>query len=192
MHTTEKMNEPDFFEKLISARKRDLDLAEPAEGHFERFEERLRKEKFRRIFTPGNLLKIAAAVVFVFLAVNQTMIWISPIQKQQVRLTNISPQYAEVEFYYTNAIASGLEDLKTLNRNGIISGNEYEVMEKEFTDFEIMYHNLQKELKANPDDERVINAMIGYYQTKLNAINLIVNKLQEVNQKNRESHEAEM
>ncbi len=40
-----------------------------------------------------------------------------------------------------------------------------------------VYVSLQKELKANPNDERIINAMIEHYQTKLDVMTYIVSQL---------------
>jgi hypothetical protein len=123
-------------------------------------------------------MRAAAAVVFIFLAVSQARIWMMPEKKGQVSLGTLSPEYSEVEFYYTSAISKGVETLNTLTGSGVIPKDEYEIM--------------KKELEANPGDERVINAMIGYYQSKLDVINMIINKLQEVKQKKNESHEIEI
>jgi hypothetical protein len=43
-----------------------------------------------------------------------------------------------------------------------------------------VYVSLQKELKANPNDERIINAMIEHYQTKLEVMTYIVNQLKTI------------
>ena len=43
-----------------------------------------------------------------------------------------------------------------------------------------MYKSLQKDLAANPGDERIVNAMLEHYQTKLSLIRMIVGKLEEV------------
>ena len=63
-------------------------------------------------------------------------------------------------------------------------------MNTELTEFEERFKNLQSDLAANPNDERVINAMLEYYQAKLEIINMIVNKLQEVKQQKNKNHES--
>ena len=75
---------------------------------------------------------------------------------------------------------------------GLISEKEQNMMDKELSDFGNIYGTLQKDLEANPTDERVINAVLEYYQTKLSVINMIVNKLEEVKQKNNTRNETEM
>ena len=73
--------------------------------------------------------------------------------------------------------------------DGYISKEEQELMDTELSDFETRYKNLQTDLAANPNDERVINAMLEYYQSKLEIISMIVNKLQEVKQQKNNNNE---
>jgi hypothetical protein len=65
------------------------------------------------------------------------------------------------------------------------------MMQYELDEFEEVYLKLQSDLSLSPNDERVINAMLDYYQTKLSLINMIIEKLKEVKQKNNMSHETE-
>ena len=98
----------------------------------------------------------------------------------------------EVEFYYTSSIRTGLNDLNSLAGEGVISAEENQMIHQEFEALENRYEELLKDLQAHPGDERVINALIEYYQNKLNVITLILNKLQEVKQQKNESHEKEV
>jgi len=54
-----------------------------------------------------------------------------------------------------------------------------------------VYVQLQKELKANPGDERIINAMIEHYQTKLEVMAFIVNQLKSIKNTNQNGQENE-
>lgn len=180
------------IEKYIRENAGEMNLQEPPGGHFERFEARLGLESRRRTINWQTVWRVAAAVVFVFLAVNQTRIWLLPEQGSQVTLASISPDYAEVEYFYTSSIQSGIDSWNSLASSGIVSEDENKVMQQEFREFERRYEDIQKELEANPHDERVINAMLEYYQAKLNVINMIVNKLMEVKQQKNISHEKEV
>lgn len=181
----------DELEKLILDNRESILDEEPLEGHFERFEARLQKaSKPGRVIQLRPLLRIAAIVVFVLLAVNQARIYLTPEKKAELTLGSISPEYREVEFYYTNAIQMGMSQWNRLSKEGYVSESEQQMMKSEQQEFDHMYQKLQEDLKANPNDERVINAMIEYYQARMNVINLIINKLQEVKQqKNNKSHE---
>ena len=184
----------DELERLITNNRNSIQDEEPLEGHFERFEARLQKaSKPTRTINFRPILKIAAIVVFVLLAGNQARMWFFPEKEEALTLGSISEEYREVEFYYTNAIQVGMNQWEKLSDEGLVSESEQKMMQQEQQDFDLMYQKLLEELKANPNDERVINAMLEYYQARMNIITLIINKLQEVKQqKNNKSHEIEI
>ncbi len=184
------MKERDNIEELILKNLKELNDNEPMDGHFERFQAKLNTQNKKRKFNFSIVWKVAAAVVFVLLAVNQANIYLSPNRQTEnsasnnadFSLASVSPEYKEVEFYYTNAINVGLDQWNSLKTDGYISKTEQETMVTELADFEARFKTLQTDLAANPGDERVINAMLEYYQAKLEIINMIVNKLEEVKQ----------
>ena len=181
----------DELERLILNNQHSFQNEEPLEGHFERFEARLQKaSKPSRKFNLQPLLKIAAIVVFALLVVNQARIWLTPEKKETLSLGSISPQYREVEFYYTNAIQLGMSQLDMLKKEGLISESEQQMMQKEQKEFDQMYQKLLEDLKANPDDERVINAMLEFYESRMNVISLIINKLKEIQQQKNVHNES--
>jgi hypothetical protein len=47
------------------------------------------------------------------------------------------------------------------------------------------------ELKAHPDDERIINAMIEHYQTKVDVMNYIISQLKAIRNENQNMKENE-
>ncbi|KJF42378.1 hypothetical protein [Draconibacterium sediminis] len=190
------MEKRDNIEKLILENIETLNDNEPMEGHFARFEAKLNEQhKKKRTISLNMILKVAAAVVFVFLATNQAFIYFSPnnqgifdskTESASVTLASISPEYQEVEYYYTNSINTGMEQWNKWIEEGLISEDEQTMMNNELAEFETLYQNLQQDLTANPNDERVINAMLEYYQAKLSVINIIITKLEEVQQKTQE------
>jgi hypothetical protein len=195
------MKQKDNIEELIVKNLEGLNDNEPSAGHFERFEARLGGlQRRKKGITLSIVWKIAAAAVFAFLIVNQAVIWFSggdgsPAgmrEEREMTLASVSPEYEEVEFFYTNAINVGLTEWERMAGQGLISGEEQQMMEDELEEFEQIFKSLQSDLSANPNDERVINAMIEYYQTKLSLINMIIEKLQEVKQKNNAENETEL
>ena len=195
------MKEKDYIEELIAKNLEGLNENEPPAGHFERFEARLEGTQMKK---KGNTLsivwKIAAAAVFTFLIVNQSIIWFSDHDKfpdgqdgmSGMTLAAVSAEYEEVEFFYTNAIHVGLTEWERMIAKGIITEEEQQMMDHELKEFELIFQRLQGDLTANPNDERVISAMIEYYQTKLSLINMIIEKLQEVKQTNKTENETEL
>ena len=195
------MKEQDYIEKIILKNLEELNNNEPQEGHFERFEAKLKLQNKKKKVTLNVVWKVAAAVVFVLLAVNQVAIYMSPDKagnkiansNNDFSLSSVSEEYQEVEIYYTNAIDAGLTQWNVLNNEGFISAEEQQMMDTELAEFEARFKDLQEDLAANPNDERVINAMLEYYQTKLGIINMIVNKLEEVKQQQKNTkHEIEI
>lgn len=191
------MKAKDNIEEIILKNLKELNDFEPKDGHFERFQAKLNAQKKKKTITLNIVWKVAAAVVFVLLAVNQANIYFSPEKQNGVvsennsdfTLASVSPEYKEVEFYYTNAINVELNQWNTMVAEGFISIEEQEMLDDEMAEFETRFKNLQTDLKANPNDERVINAMLEYYQAKLDIINMIVSKLEEVKQQKNLSRE---
>ncbi|MCK4464861.1 MAG: hypothetical protein KAU83_04045, partial [Bacteroidales bacterium] len=52
-----------------------------------------------------------------------------------------------------------------------------EILLNELADMDLIYNNLKEELQTNPNDERIINAMIEHYQLKLEVMNHILHQL---------------
>jgi hypothetical protein len=183
----------DELEGLIINNRNSFQDEEPPEGHFERFEARLQKaSKPDRTINWQLTLKIAAAVVFALLAVNQARIYFLPEKHETLSLGSISPEYREVEFYYTSSIQTGMNQWEKLRKEGVISATDEQMMQKEQADFDQMYQKLLIDLKANPNDERVINAMLEYYQARMNVMSLVISKLKEVKQTKNKSHEIKI
>lgn len=183
----------DELERLILNNRQSIQDEEPMEGHFERFEARLQvnsKPATTIRFMP--FLKIAAIIVFALLVVNQARIYLTPEKKETLSLGSISPEYREVEFYYTNSIQMGMKQWDKLKSEGFISVSEQQMMQKEQQEFDQIYQKLQEDLKANPDDERVINAMLEYYQARMNVMNLVISKLKEVKNQKYPNHEIKI
>lgn len=186
------MNKEDYIEKMMIQHSDELNNQEPPEGHFERFGARLREEDKLRLLNWQTVWKVAASIVFLFLAVNQGRMWLTPAEPQPVTLASVSPEYAEAEYFYTRSIQTGIDSWNSLAASGIVSDEENIIMQEEFKEFERRFEEIQRELEANPYDDRVIQAMLEHYQAKLNVINMIVNKLMEIKQQKMISHETEV
>ena len=175
----------DLLEKAIRENK-EVFVEDAPEGHFERFEVKLNKEfehrnKHQNRNRRKRYFQVAATMVFVLLLGNQLRIYLAPQQQAaSPTLSSISAEYKEVEFYFTSAIDQNMNEWEKLNKAGFIGETDRQMMKKEMEEFDKMQVQLQNELKANPGDQRVINAILEYYQAKLSVINMIISKLEEV------------
>ncbi len=191
------MEGKDNIENLILKNLKGLNDNEPPAGHFIRFQEKLKEHHKKKGIKAGIVLKVAAAVIFVFLAVNQAIIYFSPgndgilaTKENDFLLSPMTPNYEEVEYYYTNSINTGLNQWKQLKRAGLVSKEEQQIMNSELKEFKKMHQSLMEDLAINPGDERIINAILEYYQIKLKVITMIIDKIQETQQLNEEKAEA--
>jgi len=186
----------DLLEKMIRENKEAFEEDAP-EGHFERFEQRLKKQKQLPAEShKKRYLQIAAAIAFVLLLGNQVRMYLQQPATQpkteEISLASVSPEYGEVEYYYTSTYEQSMRHWDKLTADGGISPEEQQLMQDEMKEFDETYQKLQKELQSKPDDERVINAMLELYQTRLSIINLIIDKLENMKQHNGTEHESEI
>ena len=71
------------------------------------------------------------------------------------------------------------ESVYELDQFNFIDSTQKNIVMNELTEMDAMYEALKKDLTTNPDDERVINAMIQHYQLKVEVMNQIVNQLRQ-------------
>jgi hypothetical protein len=178
----------DELDKIIIENRHDFE-EEPQDGHFERFAERLRMaESKRKSIQLTPFLKVAAVLVIILLSANLYVFLRNP--KTMVKETVASKSdLGEASFYYTNSINNGIRDLEKMANEGIGSQKELAQIKHELSEMDSLFVNLQAEYKANPNDERIINAMIEYYQTKLDIVNTIKTDLENVKHLKRKNHE---
>lgn len=166
------------LEKLFKDHRDQFDDSEPLDDHFENFLGKMNSQKRKSTFTQiPNLLKVAAVVVFVIFS-GIVGYQIKSLQGNQLGLGAISPEYREVEHFYTSNINSQLCMLQEL---GKFDSNQHQnILSEELEEMDERYLQLKKELEMYPDDERIIQAMIEYYQVKTNVLNRIIEQLYEI------------
>lgn len=182
------------IEKLIRENKGAFDSYEPSDGHFERFTAKLEAHSYiapARVSLTPYLLKAAAVAILV--TISSLWAWEKIVSPDANRMTlgEVSPEYQQVEQYYVKQVNMIENEFTTID---IISNEDQnKILMDELAEMDDMYVELQKDLKTNPNDERVINAMIAHYQRKIEVMNYILSQLKEVtseNQINSENYET--
>ncbi len=169
----------DKLEKIIIDNRNSFDTLEPDNEHLKRFEDRLNNyNKKRNNFSFTYLLK--AASVTILIGLSSLWVYDNLISQNEKTLSNISPEYRDVETYYTTQVNNKINQINQINHYN--TEKQKELFKEEFTDLDSLYINLQKELKTNPNDERVINAVIHHYQMKIDILNNILNYFNNVKQ----------
>jgi hypothetical protein len=180
------------IEEIIRNNKDFFEEAEPSTGHFERFnrklEKRINSNSIRRSIVPYLL---RAAVVTLLVTLSSLWTWDHFIRPGSSRMTlsQVSPQYKEVENYYIHQV--NLMEGEIINVDLNNNPEQKSILMSEVKSMDSVYVSLQKELKANPNDERIINAMIEHYQTKLEVMTYIVNQLKTIRNDNLNNTENE-
>jgi len=180
------------IEEVVNNSRNFWDDQEPEEGHFERFsvklELRRQARSVKRSIVPYLL---RAAVVTLLVTLSSLWTWdhfIRP-DSRRMSLGQVSPQYKEVENYYIHQV--NLVQDEIVNTDTQNSPEQKEMLISELKSMDSVYVSLQKELKANPNDERIISAMIEHYQTKLEVMTIIVEQLKAIRKDNTNIDENE-
>ncbi|TRX49318.1 hypothetical protein FNH22_27210 [Fulvivirga sp. M361] len=122
----------------------------------------------RTLFNIKTISRIAAALV-----VGVGLSWIllnydAQSYKNGFSLSDISPELAETEFFYSQQVAEKIQLIKASNR--VI---DPEVMDN-LAALDSAYQDLKIDLKDNADNEEVVNAMITNYRIKLQILEQIL------------------
>jgi len=179
------------IEDLIRNNRNFFEDEEPDPGHFERFSRKLemRFSAKKKVSIAPYLLR--AAVITVLVTLSSLWTWdhfLNP-GRNRMSLSEVSSEYREVERYYVQQTSFMEDEIMGMD----FENNEEQktILKEELKNMDATYKELQKELKANPNDERVINAMIEHYQTKLDVMSYILDQLKEMKNEtqNTNSHE---
>jgi len=94
-----------------------------------------------------------------------------------VCLSDISKNYQEVEEFYQAGVNKKIVEFNHLQCK--VDQEQQAQIDKELAQFDLNYLNLQRELKKNTNDERIIEAMIVNYETKMRFLELVINQIKE-------------
>ncbi len=173
------------IDEIIRSNKDFFEDAEPSKGHMERFSRKL-EMRFHAGVQMRSIVPylLKAAVVTILVTLSSLWTWDHFIRpgRNMMTLGDVSPEYREVENYYLHQVNLMENEIGTINLTDDPEQNE--MLMTEMKSMDSVYVQLQKELKANPNDERIINAMIEHYQTKLEVMTYIVNQLKAIRNEN--------
>jgi len=175
----------DNLERFIRE-NRELFDEEPPRGHEERFRNKrapLRRDRFLHRMLP--FLRIAGVVLMFFIST----LWIlehSGVLAGPAAGRKSVYEYQETEHYYLTRINARLSSLENMHFLG--DSTQKKILYSELNDMDSLYRELQKELKMNPGDERLLRAMTEYYEIKLEVLNNIIQQLSSLQTKNTKDH----
>lgn len=160
-----------------------FDTEEPLAGHFDRFDEKLSRLPSSRTIKGWNMVMKIAAVIILGLVLAYGAFRESRFVSRSLNYMLSSenfPELKEAEQYYNfqmNAYYSKIENLRFEND---IAQKQQILDELSFMDRQVM--SLKHDLLQNPENERVVHAIINHYQVKLEFMDMIITRTEESNQ----------
>jgi hypothetical protein len=166
----------DKFDDLIKKSLLSQDGQEPEEGHYRRFEKRLKYSEMSssKQFS-YSLLRIAAVIAIGILIGSASYLYFT-INSSEQELAVLSPELQETLYYYDNVsknYLSGIESLPQQNPDLI------KTLSQELQEYENEYNILLSELTNFPGDERIIHAIIENQRLKAELLSFLFGQLAE-------------
>jgi hypothetical protein len=173
------------LEDHIKARRELFDTEQPREGHEERFLQKLYSRPARRLQV-RHVLQIAASVAIL---VTSGIVLIN-VKKSgdKVARQEVPASVIEADIYYTSQMDARYEQIRNFNFEDM---EEKTLLLDELKDLDEYHQQLMNDLEANPDDDRVISAMIRHYQIKLEIMDQIILQLNQIKSETSPNHENE-
>ena len=172
----------DNLEKFITNNREDFDTEIPNLKIWAELDRQLPKQEApmeaKRI-SIRRFLSIAAAVTLLIGFGIGIGFYLSPPAKELISLGDISPEYAEVEQYYTQQVSDKLATLANYKATTPEIQADLEELDQGMKD-------LQKELSVIPKskEEAIVNDIIDLYKTKVAILEKLLESIQSSNQKN--------
>ena len=184
----------DQLEKFIEDNRAEFDRKYPDTAIWDRISDELDKKEYRhqpRIYT---IMRMAAAVVLL-LAVGFVvgMYSFSPDQEKQM-MVNMGPEnykrYQDINNYYTHQVSSKMNEVQNLKAEKSIGDSS--TLSEDLQQLDAIFSELKNELMENheADEERIINAMILNYQTKLEILERVADKLKKQSKTQQKDNET--
>ncbi len=170
----------DKLEYRFKELKNKFDLEEPEIGHFDRFEAKLKTPKRRLI--PLSYLAIAASFTLLF------GLWLgSSYSDPKMELAMISPEMEETQNYFLTSIEKQLETIENERNEDSeeIIKDSFEQIEK----LEFQYKKLTAELSENSVDKRIIFAIISNFQQRIDVLQNLLIKIEDIKQLKTQNNE---
>ena len=173
------------LEKQIKEQRLLFDTDRPRDGHEKRFMQKLDRQPIRK-FNFRHALQVAASVAIIltsaFVLIKQNK------SGSKVAQEEIPSAVLEADNYYATQVNARYDQIQDFNFE---NSGEKAVLLNELKELDTYHQQLMNDLKANPDDGRVINALIRHYQIKLEVMDQIILQLNQFITETPENHEKE-
>jgi hypothetical protein len=174
--TASETHQADNIESFINENRAAFDRETPDLRIWEQLSKQKEKAPALRISWPRQLVRSAAAIGLLIAGVGIGM-WYSSSQQKQLagmRMSDVSPEYAELESHFERDIESKKASLAKFTSN--VSSTE---VFNDLTQMDNIMEDLRRELADVPpgNREEVVRAMIENYKTKAKVLERVLKAL---------------
>lgn len=171
----------DTIDNLFKNLEGTFDVENTPKEHQNRFLEKLKKDveatkrpKTKRLFW-FKAVSVAALIAIVF---SLSSTFSSP-KINQGNLASVSPEMEKTESFFTATIYKELQTLKNFkNKESEVLVND---ALKQLDILEKNYQKLQIDLLRSGNNKRVVYAMINNFQNRINVLQQVIQKIEEIN-----------
>jgi len=167
------------LDEFIRGNPDQFNSEEPLDGHFERFNAKMNQLKTRRHSYLIPLLRIAAivliGVVISYAAIREFKLL--KLETTAIFSKTDDPELIEVEQFYTTQLNLAYRKIQNLAFNN--DQDEKNQVLQELSEMDGLVQAMKKDLKQNPEDERIVHAIINFYQVKIELMDMIIARTQQ-------------
>lgn len=172
------------LEKIFENQQGKFDMFEPDSGHFERFKNKLENKKAKKRSATLLFSKIAVAASIALLV----GLWVgSSYSSKGLELAAVSTEMAETQSYFVATIQKELE-LVEVERNSDTEQIINDALDR-ITELETKYELLTLELKESSEDRRIIYAMISNFQSRIDILQGLLERIESVKELKKQNNE---
>jgi len=169
------------IEDIIRNNRERFDELEPAEGHFERFQNKLNSHNNKKSsFSLSYKIVLKAAVVGLLVLLSSLWLYDNVYENQsteQIAVRNASPEFRETQLYYSNMVDRKYNQIQDFEFK---SKKQKKMLLNELKAMDSVYYKIKQDFKENPNDPRVMNALVRHYQLKLEVMTQVLEQLNQI------------
>ena len=175
----------DNLEKYIQENRAEFDAAVPDLRVWGEIDRQLERRPARRVVLMKRL-RLAAAVALLLTAGGVMGAYLTHSGNEVKSLADVSQDHAEMERFFKSQVNEKMAQLASYQQDGFVKGDIQEL--------DTLYEQLKKELQDAPPgaEDKVIQAMINHYQTKIDILEQVLEKVQTTNPANSKTADNEI
>jgi hypothetical protein len=170
-----------LIDDYIAGNLHQFDKEEPLQGHFDRFDAKLTQLGKKKSSAGIALLRIAASILLglmISYAAIREFNFPNRNAKNFVSATTY-PELNETEKFYSSQLVVYYSKIQNMRFNN--DQTEKKQVMKELSEMDQQVQAMKQDLRQNPDDERIVNAIINFYQVKIELMDMIITRTQQSN-----------